>query len=134
MAVLGHSMKRGERDKRFKALRYIGCLACETNGKSGIAQVPLWWPMKVEIHHQNTDGKAGQRRLGDEFTVPLCGWHHRGVHLTNFTRKMMTLNFGPSLASESKRFRTMYGTDLEMLARANKLIEKHDTHFMEDAA
>lgn len=33
---------------------------------------------------------------------------------------------GPSLALNSKRFREFFGTDGQLLAATNKLLEKHD--------
>lgn len=76
-----------------------------------------------EIHHLNFDGKAGQERRGDEFTIPLCRWHHQG-HPGIFKTKWMRENVGPSLAKQSRSFRAMYGTDDQLLAKVNDLIEQ----------
>jgi hypothetical protein len=72
----------------------------------------------VEIHHQNLGAHAGQKRLGDEFTIPLCTWHHRGIpRLMNSkdARKIL----GPSLARESKAFRRRFGSDRKLLRITN---------------
>jgi hypothetical protein len=103
-----------ERGARFEALRRIGCIACR--------KLRFRVPQVIEIHHQNAGGHAGQKRLGDDFTIPLCGWHHRREPLAGRTVSYMALTFGPSLAGSSKAFRLEFGTDAELLAKANQLI------------
>ena len=39
---------------------------------------PGWQPSPTEAHHMTLNGK----RMGHLFTLPLCGYHHRGVLLT----------------------------------------------------
>lgn len=99
---------------RWEALRVVGCLACR--------KLRFRVPQRTEIHHQNAGGHAGQVRLGDRYTVPLCGWHHRRVPLAGKNEMQMAMAFGPSLASSSKAFRLQFGTDEVLLAEADKLI------------
>jgi hypothetical protein len=80
----------------------------------------------AEIHHLNLGGRAGQKRRGDEFTIPLCTWHHRGEPFNHFTVTRMREAFGPSLARTSKAFREAFGTDDELLAKTNDLIFQLD--------
>ena len=110
-------MTPAERTARFDALRAIGCVCCDMNGTHPQFMRCLIAP--VEIHHLNGGGHHGQKRRGDEFTVPLCGWHHRGV---GGPARNMALMYGPSWAKGSKPFRAVYGTDDELLALANRLI------------
>lgn len=108
-------MNPSERTARFDALRAIGCVCCRKNeldGRFNKAYLP------VELHHLNGGGHHGQKRRGDEFTVPLCVWHHRGIGLGSYMKAM----YGPSWAKGSKPFRAVYGTDDELLALANRLI------------
>ena len=103
------------REHRFRRLKEMGCICC---WKLGFMNV---FP---EIHHLNLDGKAGQKRRGDEFTIPLCPWHHQrnsGFCKISYMRE----NFGPSL-KESKAFRAKFGTDDELLAKVNDLIRQMD--------
>lgn len=111
-----------ERQLRFDTLREIGCLCCLAN----LAKFLAVTGMAVEIHHLNAGGHAGQKRRGDEFTVPLCSWHHRGVILParGMTRLTMIQRFGPSLAGGSKPFRRIYGDDEFLLRRANELLAR----------
>lgn len=74
---------------------------------------------QTEIHHLNGGGKAGQKRRGDEFTIPLGTWAHRGIPLAGWTAKQMEAAYGPSLARTSKKFRECYGSDEVLLIRAN---------------
>lgn len=69
-----------------------------------------------EVHHLNTGGHAGQKRRGDEYTIGLCAWHHRGVpgHYDSYP--------GPSLAKQPGKFRITFGSDDQLLAEQNNLI------------
>lgn len=102
-------MSPDARDRRFAALRNLGCLTCPGCGQ-------------VEIHHLNKGGHAGQERRGDEFTIPLGKWAHRGEPRFGYTASEMEQEFGPSLARQSKAFREKYGDDDFLLAKANRLI------------
>lgn len=70
-----------------------------------------------EIHHLNEGGHAGQKRRGDEFTIGLCSWHHRGI------KSFLSGTLGPSLALNSREFRECFGSDDQLLEEQNKLIE-----------
>lgn len=105
------------REHRFRRLKELGCIACWT---IGVMDVP------AEIHHQNLDGKAGQKRLGDECTVPLCPWHHQSQPMYGLTSERMRSLYGPSLKLHSRAFRLQFGRDEAMLAKVNDLIRIRD--------
>lgn len=88
-------------------VKRLRCLACEIEGVSQ--------PNPTEAHHLNAGGRAGQKRRGDEYQIPLCQWHHRGVAPRGVTRDVMTHMYGPSLAHDSKQFRFAYGDDEQLL-------------------
>lgn len=94
--------------ERSKLVKMLPCIACE---QEGVQQ-----PSPTEAHHLNLGGKAGQKRLGDDFQIPLCAWHHRGEPPRNVTTSESTYTFGPSLARDSKMFRFTYGQDSQLLA------------------
>lgn len=98
---------------RREALLAVGCVCCWRNHRLGLR--PSLLP--VEIHHLNGGGHHGQPRRGDEFTIPLCVWHHRGLG----PAAKFTSAYGPSWAKGSRPFRKAYGTDDELLAVANRL-------------
>ena len=102
--------------RRWDVMRAIGCIACIKN------QTPMWRvPMEIEIHHL----LSGGRRLGHDFTVALCHWHHQAKRFPSTTSgyAAQAIHYGPSLEREPRRFHEMYGTDDELLARQNKLLE-----------
>jgi hypothetical protein len=101
---------------RFEALRFMGCYCCEANMALGYS--PSCMP--VEVHHLNAGALHGGKRLGDEFTIPLCSWHHRGVLQAGYWTKDMRKVFGPSWAGGSKPFRIAYGSDDSILAQVNE--------------
>lgn len=94
------------RELRFRRIKEIGCIACLRH----FLETPC------EIHHLNTGGHAGHKRRGDEYTIGLCTYHHRGVG------SMPGGNKGPSLALKPNSFRAFYGTDDQMLEEQNGLI------------
>jgi hypothetical protein len=108
-------MNLKDKRRRFDALRTMGCVACSLYGRRVQAA--------VEVHHLNGGGHAGQKRRGDEYTVALCSYHHRGEPPAEFSASMAEEYFGPSLARSSKRFRLIFGKDDELLAYTNRILE-----------
>jgi hypothetical protein len=98
-----------DRQRRFRLIQDIGCLACHRFG----------WYSPVDTHHQNLGGHAGQKRLGDESTIGLCPWHHRGI-------LKPPIYVGPSLATQPRKFREVFGSDEELLAKQDGLIAEHE--------
>lgn len=90
-------------------VRELQCIACELEKCDQ--------PNKTEAHHCNAGGKAGNKRRGDEQTLPLCKWHHVGEPPMGMTASEAAFKFGPSLARASRSFRDAYGTDDELLAK-----------------
>lgn len=76
-------------------------------------------PNRTEEHHLNLGGCAGQKRRGDECSIPLCGWHHRAEAPDGITKSKATLLYGPSLANNSRQFRGSYGSDDSLLSRTD---------------
>jgi hypothetical protein len=98
---------------RWLRFDIVGCVACR---KDGLVN------RQYEHHHLNFNGKAGQKRLGHDFTIPLCGWHHVGRPPEGHDSKWAETNLGPSLAKQSKKFREKYGSDQHLLDYTNALI------------
>ena len=105
------------REHRFRRLREIGCIACWMRGDLGVPP---------EIHHLNLGGKAGQKRRGDEFTIPLCRWHHQADKGLYQTAEAARVDIGPSLKLHSRAFRETYGSDDFLLVKVNGIIFQLD--------
>lgn len=101
---------------RSLLVRQLECIACSIEG---VAQ-----PFPTESHHLNAGGHAGQRRRGDEFQIPCCGWHHRALLIPGMNRDAMCHRYGPSLATDSRQFRFSYGTDDQLLAITNDRLRR----------
>lgn len=101
-------MTRQEFKDRMAAVKRMRCIACEKAGM--LLQCGV-----TEVHHLNAFGRAGMKRRGDECTIPLGSWHHRGASLPGWTATRMTEVFGPSLARNSREFRNAFGTDDDLL-------------------
>ena len=109
-------MNPAARERRFRRIKEIGCLPCRMRGRF---RMP-------EIHHQNCGAHAGGARLGDEYTVGLCSWHHRGVPSEGMLGSETRVALGPSLAREPNEFRREFGSDSEMLNEQNRLIAERE--------
>lgn len=109
-------MNAKERERRFRRIKEIGCLVAHMNGR--------WMP--AEVHHLNLGSHAGQKRRGDEFTIGLSKWSHRGEPLPGKTARETRALLGPSLAREPNQFRAKYGSDDELLALQNRLIAERE--------
>lgn len=97
--------------KRTSSIHALPCVACVIERCKQ--------PNRTEEHHLNLDGKAGQVRRGDEYSIPLCGWHHRGEAPREYTKTHAGLIFGPSLALSSRLFRQHYGSDDSLLIKTD---------------
>lgn len=97
---------------RSRLIHLMPCIACTIENCSQ--------PNRTEEHHLNLDGKAGQPRRGDEYSIPLCSWHHRGETVHKLNQGQMRVCCGPSLAVESKEFRRIYGSDDVLLGLTNE--------------
>lgn len=78
------------------------------------------WP--AEAHHIVDNG---YRRLsgGHQATIPLCPWHHRGDPLADVTVTATKELLGPSLALHKRQFVARFGTERQLLARVNEIIQ-----------
>lgn len=97
--------------ERSPLVRSLPCIACEIEG---VRQL-----LPTTEHHLNLDGKAGQKRRGDDYSIPLCTWHHQARRYAKYSEDTMTHEFGPSLALNSRQFRFAYGSDDQLLALTN---------------
>lgn len=110
-------MKREAISERFRLIYEIGCIVC-----LGFA-----WKTPCQAHHLNLGQHAGQKRLGDEATIGLCPWHHVGEPIAGMSQQLCTYMLGPSMKHEPVRFREVFGTDEQLLARQNRLIAQRQS-------
>lgn len=98
---------------RYDKLHRIGCVACRKKG--------LGW-RAVDIHHIVDKGYR-EHSGGNRATLPLCEYHHRGVPAHECLTREMYEIFGPSLALKKREFKRVFGTERELLAEVDQLIE-----------
>jgi hypothetical protein len=67
-----------------------GCAACHLRKNR-------FQPFRTELHHRTTGDLHGNKQLGQDHTVALCSYHHRGVLLPGMTAAAMRDQYGPSL-------------------------------------
>lgn len=98
--------------ERWRIAAEIGCVPCILDGRMG--EPP-------DMQHII----VGNKRVGHEASYGCCAWHHRGVPKDGMSATQMEAVFGPSLARGSKPYHRRYGSEFELLAIQNALIEKH---------
>lgn len=99
-----------EQKRRFVVIKDLGCIAC---------RIGLIGYTPPEIHHL----LSGGIRRGHDQTIGLCPWHHQGVCAEGVSKRQMAERFGPSLKHSPGAFHEAYGSDDELLARQNGLIQ-----------
>ena len=95
---------------RFTDLQIVGCIACRIEGLADDNR-----PEPADIHHITMGG----RRLGHDYTIPLCPWHHRGVNVSPLPTSTVEMMRGPSLARSKRAFVARYGTEMQLLRMTN---------------
>jgi len=100
---------------RDVAIRDIGCICCLEMGQTS----------QCEKHHLLTTGLHGNgKRRGEQFTIGLCSYHHRGAHAVGGEMaRQMALSYGPSYADQPRQFREVFGDDENLLRAQNEFIE-----------
>ncbi len=106
-------MNKAERQRRFAALKELGCICCLIDKQPTPCGAP-------EIHHLVD---MGTRELsgGDESTIVLGRWHHQQIPLWGSTVSEMRRKYGPYLKSR-RAFRERYGTERSLLAKVDAMI------------
>lgn len=108
-----------DQQARQDRARELGCIACALNTVRGEAFFGGECG-RPEIHHLTKSG----RQIGQNETVCLGAWHHRAILLPHAKNSNeMTMCCGPSLAKGSKPFHARYGSNEELLAYQNKLLD-----------
>ncbi len=102
---------------RSAKIRELSCVCC---GVEGVDQ-----PNPTEAHHCNEGGKHGKKRRGDEFQLPLCGWHHRGLTPEGMTASYAKFMYGPSFALSPRQWRETYFGDEFLLSITNNALREY---------
>ena len=92
----GRKSPTAEQQRHQDAQRAHGCAMCHLrgNGQAGA----------TEIHHLTTGDLHGQKQRGQDFTVGLCSWCHRGIPMPFCQERDMRRIHGPSFALHKKSF------------------------------
>lgn len=105
-----------DRNKRFTAIKDIGCICCRIDLDDLFSDRGF---VACDVHHLLTTGLHGNgERIGDQATIGACQWHHQG------RRDGYGHARGPSYAKQAAQFRKVYGTDAQLLALQDRLIAR----------
>ena len=66
---------------------------------------------------------SGRIRRGHRFGFASCDWHHQGYPSCGWNAAHMRNHFGPSLMDGSKIFHDTYGSDDELIALQDQLLQ-----------
>ncbi len=98
-----------EQEARQRSMRERGCVVSRILGLGYV------W---AEVHHLVDRG----RTIGQDYTIALNPWSHRGVPFGDWSINRCRELFGPSYALERKSFRARFGSDQDLLNAQNDLI------------
>ncbi len=102
---------------RFDAMGDIGCIVARLRGLG---------KTYGERHHLLTTGLHGNgKRRGDEFTICLSPWSHRGEPFGGLSEARCRELYGPSYAREPRLFRDTFGSDEELLELQNQMLRAY---------
>lgn len=101
--------------ERYAQLKMLGCICCRINDNGQ-------WCGKPECHHLVFNGYRALSG-GNQASIPLGIYHHRGVLPRGHTFDSALTVFGPSLFNESKAFHERYGSQQSLLILTNELLE-----------
>lgn len=80
----------------------LGCVVCRYRIEHCGQRVQ---PNENQLHHRNTGDLHGQKQLGQDQVVSMCGWHHDGVQILGQTIGQMRQAYGPSFKHHARDFR-----------------------------
>lgn len=109
---------------RMEIIHDMPCECCEMEAEwaRDRGTPVLGQPNRTEAHHV-VEQSYRKHQGGDEASIPLCGWHHRGEPLMSMTVKEMKFCHGPSLRLHKREFVALYGRERVLLIRVNRKIE-----------
>ena len=102
-----------KRQRRFARLQRIGCVACLQESISS----------QADIHHIVDTGYR-KHSGGDDSTIPLCPYHHRGLLPDGMSLADAEQMYGPSLALSKREFVTRFGSERALLLFVDHLLEQ----------
>jgi hypothetical protein len=94
---------------RYDCFRHIGCI---------VSRLYLDRYELYDVHHL-VEGY----RLGNQYTIPLNPWFHRGVTVDNCSQADMERIYGPSLAKNKRAFVDTFGTERQLLEKVNAMVD-----------
>ncbi len=101
---------------RSALIHQLPCVCCQIRGMSQ--------PLRTTEHHLNLDGHAGQKRRGDEFSIPLCSWHHQGRIPVGMDKYKARVIYGPALTDGSKLFHQIFPNDDTLLSMTDAMLRR----------
>lgn len=104
-------------------VKQLGCLCCRQLD-------PALGEDAAHVRYAEFNHHVGARgRLGADVGTGECPWHHRAVQLDGVDRATMLRRFGPSRKWPGSRpFHARFGSDAELLARQEQLLEQYASH------
>ena len=111
----GSQPPTAEEDRYLIDLKALWCIPCALDG---------WDAVPPTVHHV----VEGRHRLGHMFAYPCCLWHHQARPPPRMTLDNATALYGPSLATEHKRYQEVYAPERELVKIAQTAVKTLRTY------
>ena len=112
MSFGGRALTKADETRRAQ-IHAGNCMACAQRG------IDLTGSGYVQWHHLDGKTKPGCHQK----TIGLCFWHHQAQPMYADTHASSRERYGPSLAEGSKPFHREFGSNAELLARQNAILD-----------
>ena len=103
---------------RVTDAKWLACIPCLVWARAG--HMPT---EDVATCCEYDHKKSGNIRRGHRYGYAACIWHHRRIVGDGWNHAHMTAHFGPSLLDGSRLFRDTYGSDDELIALQDELLQ-----------
>ena len=113
----GNRPMDAETAAKASAAKQLACCPCLKWARD--VNMPIEYVATQSAWDHAISGRIRRGHLG----FASCDWHHQAIPGSGWNSAHMRAHFGPSLMDGSKLFRAAYGTDDELIALQNEILE-----------
>jgi hypothetical protein len=104
---------------RVEAAKTLCCVACYVWAVR-LGRMPV---EDIAVLSAYDHKKSGNIRRGHRYGFANCDWHHQAIPGDGWNHAHMRAHFGPSLMDGSRLFHDTYGSDDDLIALQDQLLQ-----------